>query len=85
MDEAEEKQAFLNLERAALLSPENVPLLVFIAEKLFRADKFDQVILNLEKAFEIAPRNEKVLILLGAALADFGEAEMARKLWRFGK
>lgn len=78
--ENEEKQAFLNLERAALLSSENVPLLVFISESLFRADKFDEAAKNLEKAHEIAPQNEKVLLLLGAISADAAEAETARKL-----
>lgn len=76
----EEKQAFLNLERAALLSPRNVALLVFIAENLFRADQFERARKNLETAFEIAPRNEKTLLLLGVVCADAGETERARKL-----
>ena len=76
----EEKQAFLNLERAALLSPKNVALLVFIAENLYRADKFDRAKKNLETAFELAPQNEKTLLLLGVICADAGETEKARKL-----
>ncbi|MBA3631764.1 MAG: tetratricopeptide repeat protein [Acidobacteria bacterium] len=76
----EEKQAFLTLERAALLSPKNVPLLIFIAENLFRTDKFDDARKNLEKAFEFAPQNEKVLLLLGAIFADEAETEKARRL-----
>ena len=75
----EEKQAFLNLERAALLSPKNVALLVFIAENLYRADKFDRARSNLETAFELAPQNEKTLLLLGVVCADAGETEKARK------
>lgn len=75
----EEKQAFLNLERAALLSPKNVPLLVFIAEHLFRADKFDAAQANLERAFEIEPRNAKILLLLGVIYGDAGATEKARK------
>ena len=78
--EKEEKQAFLNLERAALLSPKNVPLLVFFAEHLFRADKFDAARSNLEQAFEIEPPNAKVLLLLGTIYGDAGETEKARKL-----
>ncbi|CAN5501762.1 hypothetical protein BH18ACI1_BH18ACI1_04740 [soil metagenome] len=76
----EEKQAFLTLERAVLLSPKNVPLLIFIAENLFRTDKFDDARKNLEKAFEFAPQNEKVLLLLGAIFADAAETEKARRL-----
>lgn len=76
----EEKQAFRTLERAALLSPKNVPLLTFIAENLFRADKFEQSKTILERAFEIEPQNEKILLLLGAIFADQIEAEKARKL-----
>nr|HMS42849.1 hypothetical protein [Pyrinomonadaceae bacterium] len=79
LEAGEEKQAFLNLERAALLSAENVPLFVFTAEKLFRADKFIEARKLLEKAFQIEPRNEKVLLLLGASLADENDAENARK------
>lgn len=79
LKENEEKQAFRNLERAALLSPKNVPLLTFIAEHLFRADKFPAARKMLETAFEIMPQNEKVLLLLGVICADEGETERARK------
>ena len=79
LDKHEEKQAFLNLERAALLSPENVPLFVYVAESYFRTDKFDKARKFLENAYKIAPHNENVLLLLGAVLADEGESEDARK------
>ncbi len=75
----EEKQAFLNLERAVLLSPNNVPLLVFVAENLFRADKYEQSKRILETAFELEPQNEKILLLLGVICADDAETEKARK------
>ena len=78
-NENEEKQAFLNLERAALLSPQNVPLLVFIAESLFRTDKFEEAEKVLEKAYKIAPHNEKILLLCGAVSADEADSETARK------
>jgi tetratricopeptide (TPR) repeat protein len=77
--ENEEKQAFGNLERAALLSPKNVPLLAFMAENLFRADKFEAAKKNLEAAFELEPQNEKVLLLLGIICADEAMTEKARK------
>ncbi len=80
LDENEEKQGFLMMERAGLLSPKNVALLVFIAEKLLRADKFDAAKKSLETAFELAPHNEKVLLLLGAIYADEADAEKARRL-----
>lgn len=76
----EEKQAFLNLERAVLLSPKNVALLNYIAENLFRADRFAAAKKNLERAFELEPQNEKTLLLLGVISADEAEAEKARKL-----
>jgi tetratricopeptide (TPR) repeat protein len=62
------------------LSTQNVPLLTFIAENLFRTDNFEKAGKILEKAFQFAPQNEKVLLLLGAILADSGETERARKL-----
>ncbi|MCA1622265.1 MAG: tetratricopeptide repeat protein [Acidobacteria bacterium] len=80
LHKGEEKQVFRTLERAALLSPKNVPLLVFIAETFFRADKFDSAKKNLETAFELAPHNTKVLLLLGVICADNAETENARKL-----
>ncbi|MGC2235073.1 MAG: tetratricopeptide repeat protein [Pyrinomonadaceae bacterium] len=76
----EEKQAFMTLERALLLSPQNVPLLIFIAENLFRTDKFASAVENLEKAYKFAPQNNKVLLLLGAISADKPDAETARRL-----
>lgn len=75
----EEKQAFLNLERAALLSPKNVPFSIFIAEHFFRADKFEAAKNNLEKAYEIAPRNSKILFMLGVIYGNEAEAEKSRK------
>ncbi|MEO8073838.1 MAG: hypothetical protein ABI891_01275 [Acidobacteriota bacterium] len=80
LEKNEEKQAFLTLERAALISPKNVPLLIFIAENLFRTDKFDGARKILEKAFGFAPQNEKVLLLLGVIYADEAETKKARRL-----
>ncbi len=75
----EEKQSFQMLERAALLSPENVPLLVFTAENFYRADKFEESKSYLERAFDSEPDNEKVLLLLGAIYADAGDIGNGRK------
>lgn len=80
LEKNEEKQAFSMLERAVSLSPENVPLLVFIAEHFYRADKFEEAKQNLEKAFEIAPQNKNALLLLGAIYADQVELEASRRL-----
>lgn len=79
LEQKEEKQAFQMLERAALLSPENAPLLTFIGERLYVADKFSESKTYLERTFEIEPTDEKVLLLLGAVFADSGEADRARK------
>lgn len=68
------------LERAALLSPKNVPLHLLIAENLFRADKYSEARTHLEKIYDSAPTNPKLLLLLGAICADFGETEKARRL-----
>lgn len=79
LNKGEEKQAFQMLERAALLSAQNVRLFVFIAEKYYSADKFKESKIYLEKAFELAPNDERVLLLLGAICADAGDAANARK------
>jgi len=76
----EDKQALRTLERALLLSPENIPLFLFIAETLFRGDKFDSARDYLEKANKFSPKNEKVALFLGVIYADFLELEKARKL-----
>jgi tetratricopeptide (TPR) repeat protein len=80
LTEGEEKQAFQMLERAALLSPNNVPLYLLIAENLFRVDKYAEAAVYLEKIFEFATTNPKLLVLLGAISADFAQTEKARKL-----
>jgi Tfp pilus assembly protein PilF len=76
----EEKQAFQTLERAVLISRNNVPLNLFVAENLFRVDKFAEAKKYLESLFEIDGQNEKVLLLLGAMYADETQLEKARKL-----
>lgn len=80
LGENEEKQVFQTLERATLLSPDNIPLLLFVAENLFHVDKFAEAKSNLENLFALDAQNEKVLLLLGAICADEMQAEKARKL-----
>lgn len=75
----EEKQGFRTLERAALLSPKNIPLYLYIAEKLFDTDKFDTAKSYLEKVYEISPQEINGLLLLGVIYADEAEAEKSRK------
>jgi len=74
----EEKEAFRMLERAALLSPRNLSLLVFAAKTGFLAEKFSEAKKYLEKAFDFAPDNLEVLLLLGTIYADEGETKKAR-------
>ena len=80
LEQTEEKQAFQMLERAMLLSPANIPLRLFIAEQLFRADRFETARGVLEKAYAAAPHNREVLLLLGALYADEGDTENSRRL-----
>lgn len=79
LEAGEERQAFQMLERAALLSPQNVSLLAFVGESFYRADKRSESKKYLEQAFELAPDDEKILLLLGVIYADAGETEKARK------
>ncbi|MGI8786360.1 MAG: tetratricopeptide repeat protein [Pyrinomonadaceae bacterium] len=76
----EEKQAFSNLERAALLSPKNVALLGFIGEHFFRTDKFGAAKQTLEQAFALDSQNAKITLLLGAIYGNEAETERTRKL-----
>lgn len=77
--ENEEKQGFQMLERALLISPNNLSLHLFCAEKLFNADKFDEAKRHLEKAVKFAPNNPVLLLILGTIYADQGETEKARR------
>jgi Tfp pilus assembly protein PilF len=78
LEKNEEKEAFRMLERAVMLSPRNVSLLIFTARAHFFADKFSDAKKYLEKAFELAPDNGDVLFLLGIIYADESETEKAR-------
>ncbi len=80
LDQDEEKQAFRTLERASLLSPNNIPLQMFIAEKLFRIDKFDSAKEYLENVYKVSPQNTKALLLLGVVYANEFNAEKSRKM-----
>ncbi len=80
LQENEEKQAFQTFERAVLISRSNIPLNLFVAENLFRVDKFSEAKNYLEKLFELDAQNEKVLLLFGAIHADEAQLEKARKL-----
>lgn len=83
LEQTEEKQAFQMLERATLLSPQNIPLLLYFAEQLFRADRFELAKQNLEKAYSISPHKTEVLLLLGAIYADEKKNDKARKFLSF--
>jgi predicted Zn-dependent protease len=76
----EEKQGLRTLERASLLSPGNVSLLVFIAETLFRADKFELAKSYLEKAQILAPQDAEILLLLAVIYADEGSIAQSKPL-----
>lgn len=78
LEKNDEKEAFRMLERAVMLSPRNVSLLLFTARAHFFADRFSDAKKYLEKAFELAPDNSDVLFLLGVIYADEGDTEKAR-------
>lgn len=78
LEKNDEKEAFRMLERAVMLSPRNVSLLLFTARAHFFADKFSDAKKYLEKAFELAPDNTDVLFLLGVIYADEADTEKAR-------
>lgn len=71
----EEKQSLRTLERALEISPENVRLLLFIAEIHFQTDQSAKI--YLERILQIEPDNLKAKLLLGIALADSLELQKA--------
>lgn len=80
IEQGEEANGLRTLERAAAMSPENFPLLAFIGEHYFRADKRREAAAYLEKTFLLEPKDAKNALLLGLILADEGEFERAKIL-----
>ncbi|MBS1796525.1 MAG: tetratricopeptide repeat protein [Acidobacteria bacterium] len=76
----DEKEAFRMLERAVLLSPRNVPLLLFVGINYFFADNFAPAGKHLEQVLAIAPDRSEARLLLGTIAADEGDTEKARRL-----
>ena len=76
----EEKEAFQMLERAAMLSPQNVPLHLFVAAKLYRAEKIADAQKHLEKILRFDAENPKIKLFLAALNADANEFQKARNL-----
>ena len=80
IEQGNETDGLRTLERAAAMSPENFPLLAFVGEHYFRADKRREAAEYLEKAFLLEPKDAKITLLLGLILADEGEFERAKAL-----
>lgn len=80
LSENEEKQGLRTLERALLLSPGNIALLMFISESLFSSGKFELAKVYLEKAHILVPDDAKILLLLGVIYADEGDTTQAKEL-----
>jgi tetratricopeptide (TPR) repeat protein len=76
----EESRAIRLLERATLISTDNLPLLVFIGEHFFREGQMTLARDYLSKALEFARDDAGICLLLGLACGDEGEAERAREL-----
>ena len=76
----EEKQAIRTLERAILLSPKNIPLIVFVTRHLLKFDRFDEARACCEKAFRHTAQDPAVLLLFGTLYGDMGQSETARGL-----
>lgn len=78
LSDGEEKQGLRTLERALLLSPRNVTLILLLIEYLMRADKTASAKTYLEKAHLLAPADEKVSTLLAILYADENSFEQAK-------
>ncbi|HEX8709539.1 MAG TPA: tetratricopeptide repeat protein [Pyrinomonadaceae bacterium] len=70
------------LERAAILSPDNAPLLALLGEHFFEVGESALAIDYLSRAFEAEPANEGVRLLLGLTYGDEGEVTRAKELLR---
>lgn len=79
LEKNEEKQAIRTLERALTVSPRNIFLTGFLAETLFRADKYAAAVEVLEKAQKITPEKSLITLFLSALYADSLEIKKARK------
>jgi tetratricopeptide (TPR) repeat protein len=68
------------LERAAALSPDNVPLNHFLGVQLYRKGRTAPARDYFSRALDADPSNARLRLLLGLACGDEGEPERAREL-----
>jgi tetratricopeptide (TPR) repeat protein len=80
LEEDEVSRGIRLLERATLISRDNLPLLIFIGEHFFREGQTALARDYLSRAFEFAPDDAGICLLLGLACGDEGEAARAREL-----
>lgn len=68
------------LERAAALAPDNLPLNSFLGEHFLREGKTTLAHDYLSRAHRLKPTDSRLCLLLGLACGDRGEAERAKEL-----
>lgn len=80
IDDGQVSRGITMLRRAANLSPENSPLLTFIAEYFFRLGKTSRAKRFLERAYRASPADRRVSLLLGLTCGDDGDIDRAKEL-----
>lgn len=80
IDDGQVSRGITMLRSAADMSPENSPLLTFIAEYFFRLGKTSRAKRYLERAYRASPADRRVSLLLGLTCADDGDTDRAKEL-----
>jgi len=83
--ENQNSAGFRSLQRAAGMSPDNVPLMFFLGQHFFRTEKTSAAQRYLSMAHELSPRDQRVSLLLGLTYADSGDSERAKELLNTAK
>ncbi|MBA3442365.1 MAG: tetratricopeptide repeat protein [Pyrinomonadaceae bacterium] len=80
LSEGEVVSGIRQLERAAALAPDNLPLNSLLGEHFFRESKRTLAHDYLNRAFHLKPTEPRLCLLLGLACGDEGDAARAKEL-----
>lgn len=80
LSEGEAMSGIRQLERAAALAPDNLPLNSLLGEHFFRESKRTLAHDYLDRAFRLKPTEPRLCLLLGLACGDEGDAARAKEL-----
>lgn len=80
LEDNEEKHAFSTLERAVVLSPDNLPLRTFVGRSLFSRERYDEAVPHFEEALALDARKADVILPLSFLYTDSYRSQKTKRL-----